>query len=482
VNEDDIIASFRQLKQALAGGRRAQVNDLIGRLVAAGAPLGDHWPPLARVALENGELDLAAEVMACFVSDAQGHPLARFQQAAIAAQSGRLGHARTIMAGLPQDVPTTAEHAYSRGTMALNMGDSDEARNWLLTSVRSNPRSGHALLSLAMSLEAGQHQDEAAHILNQTQLLDNFPVEEQAPAATARALVLDRRRDYADAFAAFSDSARHRARLLPYDAGLDASLANAAISGWSANTLAQARARAGPGSHRAIFVTGLPRSGTTLVEQILVSHSQVTDGEELSCFHVLAKDLGDFSAMPLEKLQGWSGITALYLHLASQRFGDGGRFVDKSLEASRYMGVLASALPDAPILWMQRSALDSAWSCFRTFFLRGHAWSNSFAGIAHHFRLERSLERFWQDLLGDRLLRLSYELLVADPERQIRSILDHCGLDFESATLNPERTRRVVSTASVRQVREPINKKGVGAALPYRQWLEPLIEALGAAD
>jgi hypothetical protein len=170
-------------------------------------------------------------------------------------------------------------------------------------------------------------------------------------------------------------------------------------------------------------------------------------------------------------------LGSLYLHLMAERFGPEGRIVDKTVDASRFLGLAASVLPEAPLIWMRRDPLDSAWSCFRTFFIHGVAWSYDLADIAHHFRLEDELVAFWQDRLGDRLLVVSYPDLVDAPEAWTSRILKHCGLAEEAGVYAHHKTDRAVATASSLQVRRPINRDGLNVAAPYARHLQPFVDA-----
>ena len=185
-----------------------------------------------------------------------------------------------------------------------------------------------------------------------------------------------------------------------------------------------------------------------------------------------------------EALQAYLGrggspdaLATLYLHLMAERFGPTGRIVDKTIDASRMLGLIAAALPDAPLIWMRRDPLDSAWSCFRTFFIHGVAWSYSLTDIAHHFMLEDTLLAFWKERLGERLLVVPYPELVASPESWTRKLLAHCSLDEEPGVFTPHATERIVMTASAMQVRKPINRDGLNTAQPYRSHLQPFIDA-----
>jgi hypothetical protein len=151
--------------------------------------------------------------------------------------------------------------------------------------------------------------------------------------------------------------------------------------------------------------------------------------------------------------------------------------VDKSLTTSRLLGLAATLLPQAPLIWLTRDPLDCAWSCFRTFFVGSMPWSHDLEDMAEHFRIEDELLRKWRDILGERLLVVPYESLVADPQPWIRRILSHCGLAEEPQVFAPHESARMVKTASMMQVRQPITRTAIGSAKPYREFLEPFAKA-----
>src|SRR5690606_9952552 len=124
-------------------------------------------------------------------------------------------------------------------------------------------------------------------------------------------------------------------------------------------------------THRAIFVTGLPRSGTTLIEQALTCHGKVSDGGEVNLLFQLVREIGGQSAFEIGAYvgdAGAGGLARLWHRLLDERFPGSCRVVDKSLNTPRFLGLAASVLPDAPLVWVTRDPLDQAWSCFRTYF------------------------------------------------------------------------------------------------------------------
>jgi hypothetical protein len=285
-----------------------------------------------------------------------------------------------------------------------------------------------------------------------------------------------------EAFAAFAEAGRIGAEMVGYDADTDRANAVAALEGAASDAIAKIGASMTLRSQRPIFVTGLPRSGTTLVEQVLASHSAVCGGDELGFFHPLIEQIGGASVAALDR---WisagnepSRLTERYLDLIAQRFGPEGRVVDKTLEASRYLGLVATLFPDAPIVWVRRDPLDCAFSNFRTDFGTRLPWSNDLEAMATHFRLEQALYECWTRILGPRLHTIVYEDLATHPDREIPRLLEHCGLAMETAALRPEHTDRAVTTMSAVQVRRPISTEGIGSAQPYATALTPFIEAL----
>ena len=472
------VALVDDLKRALAARDRAGANRAVTALVAARAPLGGQWLSLARLALHNGELSLAQRAIERMAEDQGAGAQAQFHKASILAQSGRLDEAWDIMSALPENVPDPLGGAYLRGTMAINRGDLPLAQDWLARAVEINPLSGQAWLALVMAGRLSAAQQEAME--GARAKIAAAPPSEQANYHYAQGKVAHDAKDYEAAQMAFAQGAELMRREQPYDAAADLANVRAALSGYTPDLirrLSDEVAASSVDDGRTIIVTGLPRSGTTLVEQILTSHSTVTGGEELSRFRLLVQDLGGASA---DRLSAWkaagkplSDLTALYQHLVRERFGPEGRIVDKTLDASRYLGLAAILLPSAPIIWMRRDPLDCAWSAYRTYFVRGLPWSWDPATIAQHMQLEDALCARWQALLGDRLLVMDYRGLVEQPEAQIDRLLAHCRLSAEPQVYAPHLAERAVVTASVLQVRQPINRNGLGVAAPYRDYFKP---------
>lgn len=255
----------------------------------------------------------------------------------------------------------------------------------------------------------------------------------------------------------------------------------------------ETRAPATPGfaSAEPIFVIGLPRSGTTLVERILSSHSQVHSAGELQNFGMaLKRASGSRSARLLDAetitgLSQWNPAAIGEAYVASTRpdSGQTPHFIDKMPLNFLYAGFIAQALPNARIVCLRRHPLDVCLANFRQLFALNFSYYNYSYDLLdtgrYYLEFER-LMRFWAERFPGRILDVQYESLVADPELQIRRLVAGCGLPWEEACLHFERNEAPVSTASAVQVRQPIYRSSVQRWKQLEAELRPLRELLEA--
>jgi hypothetical protein len=241
-------------------------------------------------------------------------------------------------------------------------------------------------------------------------------------------------------------------------------------------------AGAGAPSSRPIFVFGMPRSGTTLVEQILASHPLVRGTGESAHLDTLAK-----TAIFLPSLSGLTpdGLTSCgqrYLAMAGAGVPDQLHFVDKTTTNFLYAGLISLILPKAWMIHCCRNPLDTCLSCYSLLFADGHEFSYDFGELGHYYRLYRELMAHWSNVLpSGTILDIDYEALVNDPEGQVRKILAFCGLPWDASCLRFYETQRLVTTSSLDQVRSPIYRSSVGRSQSFRPWLAELEAALGNA-
>jgi tetratricopeptide (TPR) repeat protein len=250
--------------------------------------------------------------------------------------------------------------------------------------------------------------------------------------------------------------------------------------------LMKAKAGQGSPSHKPIFIIGMPRSGTTLLEQILGSHPQVTPLGERDAFEkaVLtltspgAAEYPDFIANVTPKQVGAIGAAYLESMCALAPVAD--RFIDKLPSNYMYAGLIHLALPHARIIHSRRDPIDTCISCFSTSFSRAQPFAFELAELGRYYRAYERLMDHWRRVLPpSSMLEVQYEDVVNDIEGQARRIVAYCGLEWDQTCLAFHKLERAVLTASVAQVRQPIYRSSIGRWREYAEQLGPLLAALG---
>ena len=243
-----------------------------------------------------------------------------------------------------------------------------------------------------------------------------------------------------------------------------------------------------------IFIVGMPRSGTTLVEQIIASHSLVTGGGELSFLKDVITGQGG-AGISISKLNGTDdgypiGVLSLsnkdlskigksYLSLANKRLNTKGIFTDKMPQNFFFVGLIKLALPHAKIIHCKRSPLDTCLSCYSMHFPYGQAFSNELTELGLYYKEYDRLMLHWENVLRDNIFNVSYEDLVINPRLNTQNMLKFCELGWESNCLEFYKSTRQITTASASQVRQPIYKTAVKRWKRFEAHLQPLISALG---
>jgi tetratricopeptide (TPR) repeat protein len=240
-----------------------------------------------------------------------------------------------------------------------------------------------------------------------------------------------------------------------------------------------------------IFVVGLPRSGSTLVEQILASHSQVEGTQELPSLPLIAAELGGGHADPLRSRYPevlntldfgyFRRLGERYLELTHTYRNGKSRFVDKMPNNFRHIGLIHLMLPNARIIDVRREPVACCVANLRQLFAGGQDFTYGIEEVAGYYRSYLQLMRHWDTVLPGRILRVIYEDLVEDLDGEVRRMFDYCALEFEPSSLEFHRTQRSVNTPSSEQVRRPIFRDGLTDWRKYEPWLDPLKAALGDA-
>jgi len=232
-----------------------------------------------------------------------------------------------------------------------------------------------------------------------------------------------------------------------------------------------------------IFVLGMPRSGSTLVEQILSSHSRVEATDELPYLERFGLELeqsgGYAKALTtLSTEQKQSYANQYFKQVAPYRQRDLDYFIDKNPSNFLHIGLIKNLFPEAKIINVIRDPLDNTMAVFKQYFSRGNEYSYSLAGIVFYWQGYLTLMKHWEQLYPGEVMHLDYEALVNHPEEKITEILEYCGLAVEPECFRFYESDRPVLTPSASQVRSPISNRSVGSGKKYEQYIKPVIPAL----
>ena len=240
-----------------------------------------------------------------------------------------------------------------------------------------------------------------------------------------------------------------------------------------------------------IFIVGLPRSGSTLIEQILASHSAVEGTHELADVPRMVAELRGRepdpdnprypAALAELKQEDYQRLGEKYLHDTRVYRTGRARFVDKMPNNFRHLGLIHLMLPNAKIIDARREPMACCFGNLKQLFARGQEFTYSVEDIARYYRTYLELMRHWNTVLPGRVLRVQHEEVVNDLEGSVRRMLQYCGLEFEPACLEFHRTERSVNSASAEQVRLPIYREGLEQWRHFEPWLGSLRNALGDA-
>jgi predicted Zn-dependent protease len=447
--------------------------------------------------------DALAQLDVLLARDPQ-NPLFCDQKATVLALLGRQAEALPYRKALAEEYPHLADVWLAYGDVLRGAGSVDECIDAYRRTIACDPDSSAGYLRLAdlktykfAPLETGQMEKLLSR--------PGLPAEERADVHSALGEAYDDAEQYAKAFAHYAKGNALRRMGIVFD---PQRLATHRVNCEAIFTREFFEARKGWGcpSRAPIFIVGMPRSGSTLVEQILSSHSAIEGIGERPDFDLVVGRLlsrreagrpehefwisgwfefraGLVEALPraLETMSSAEvrSIGEDYLEsVRTKRTTDRPFMADKGLRNFGYVGLICLALPNARFIDVRRHPLDCGWSCFRSHFPGSQPFANRLGDIGHHYANYVRLMKHFDEVLPGRVHRLVYENLVADPEQEIRRLFDYLELPFEEQCLRFHENRRIVRTLSAQQVRTPLYRSGVGQWLPYDEWLGPLKSAL----
>ncbi|HKR75865.1 MAG TPA: sulfotransferase [Rhodanobacter sp.] len=409
-------------------------------------------------------------------------------KAAVLCRTGDYEQAIAIYAALLERYPDNPKLWVSQGHALKTAGHTDRAIAAYRRSLELEPSFGEVWWSLANLKTFRFNAGELATMRGQLARAD-LGEDDRLHLEFAVGKALEDAGEYEPSFHHYARGNAIRRTQLHYSAD-DTSARVRHIREHYTREFFAARAGAGCPAPDPIFVVGLPRAGSTLIEQILSSHSQVEGTMELPeiiSITRLLREQGDVDdAMPYHAALAALDADALralgerYLaHTRIQRKTAAPLFIDKMPNNFMHIGLIQLMLPNAKIIDARRHPLACGFSVFKQHFARGQGFSYGLEDIGRYYRDYAALMAHFDAVLPGRVHRVVYERMVEDTEDEVRRLLDYCGLPFEASCLRFFENTRPVRTASSEQVRQPIYREGVDHWRHYEAWLEPLASALG---
>ena len=404
-----------------------------------------------------------------------------------AAALGRIGEFEEAIALYEMLLQRGSNHPkvwMSYGHALKTVGRQEESIEAYRRAVALQPALGEVWWSLA-NLKTVRFSDADVASMEAALTGSNLAIEDRFHLEFALGKAYDDRKDPARSFGHYASGNALRRAQLRYDPDEISGQVDRAIETFTSQFFAS-RAAYGCDAPDPIFILGMPRAGSTLIEQILSSHSQVEGTMELPDIPALANQIQEGGAFYPEALATLSAeetrrLGQSYLDRTHIQRKEGKPFfIDKLPNNWLHIGFIHLILPNAKIIDARRHPLDCCFSNFKQHFARGQGFSYGLEDVGRYYVDYVRLTAHFDAVLPVRVHRVIHERLLDDPEGEISALLQALDLPFEDACLNFHHNKRAVRTASSEQVRRPINREGVGQWLPYEPWLTPLKTALGS--
>ena len=377
---------------------------------------------------------------------------------------------------IDSNVPATlSSYAWELKTV----GDQPKALEAYRKAIKIKPRFGPAYWSMA-NLKIFNFEDEEVETMKTQLERDDLTDSEEIHFRFALGKAMEDRKDYDQAWHYYHTGNQRQRGTVQYEP-LDFENRMKSIRSVFSRELLESRAGAGFEAPDPIFIVGLPRSGSTLVEQILASHSQVEGTSELPILGKIAESIGRYrkdkvrypEAVPELRDKDLRGYGKQYIEESQRhRMTDKPFFTDKLPNNFPSMGFAKLILPNAKIINARRHPFDSCLGGYKQLFGSGQHFTYDMLDLAHYYQQYDAMIKHWHEVMPGQVLDVHYEETVTDLEWQVRRILEHCGLEFEESCVRFHETERAVKTASSEQVRQPIYTGALGKWRRYEAHLD----------
>ena len=476
------------INRALETGRARWAEELARSLVRKMPEQSKWWLKLSSSLARQDQLLEAQEAVQQVLDIEPNLEEAQMLLGSIFARDNRfadaLGQYGAVLKQNPENIAALAQ----KGSALKTLGRQDEAIQCLRRCMELDSSFGEAAWSLS-NLKTYRFSDREVTTIEGLLAKQELKDKDAVHFNYALGKAYEHRQQWGQAFNAYQAANRVKQKSAGWRADDFTAQVDQIIATFTPQLLQQHR-NSGVDDSSAIFVLGLPRSGSTLQEQILASHSQVEGTRELPYIPWMAqrlnrkpnpmcKDNYPLGAAQLDAEQ-WPLLGQQFLDQAQRhRQTDAPFFIDKLPNNFLYVGLILLAMPNAKIINTVRNPMDNCFGCFKQLWAEGQHFTYDLEDLGRYYRDYHRLMAHWQTLFGSKIYSVNYESVVAELETNVESLLEYCGLPMEEQCLRFHETERAVNTASSEQVRQPIYTSAVAYWKHFEEHLQPLKDALG---
>ena len=482
------------INRALESGRARWAEELARSLVRKMPEQAKWWLKLSSALARQDQLVEAQEAVQQVLSIEPNLEEAQMLLGSIFARDNRFADALGQYDAVLQQNPDNVAALAQKGSALKTLGRQNESIQCLRRCMELDSSFGEAAWSLS-NLKTYRFSDEEVAgieelLVGDKKLVDKVLKDKDVVHFNyALGKAYEHRQQWDAAFNAYQAANSLKQKSATWSADDFSAQVDQIIATFTPQLLQQHRS-SGVDDSSAIFVLGLPRSGSTLQEQILASHSQVEGTRELPYIPWMAQRLnrkpnpmcGDNYPLGAAQLDAgqWQLLGEQFLAQAKRhRQTEAPFFIDKLPNNFLYVGLILLAMPNAKIINTVRNPMDNCFGCFKQLWAEGQNFTYDLEDLGRYYRDYHRLMAHWQTIFGDKIYSVNYEAVVADLETNVEALLDYCGLPMEEQCLRFHETERAVNTASSEQVRQPIYTSAVAYWKHFEEHLQPLKDALG---
>ena len=483
-NPHDVNAALLLARLAMMANCYEDAREILERIVEKQPRFIAAWHDLGTVLKESHEYEEAVAILERALTLEPENALTHYYHGAALAMAARPADAvKSYEKAVSIDPELPGAHI-GLGHVLKTVGDQDGGIAAYRRAIELRPNFGETYYSLA-NLKTFRFTEQDVEAMGQRLANESLPVECRVHFAFSLGKAFEDQKHYDRAFEHYALANQLHRDTIAYDPVQTGVAHERMRNVFSADYFANQVPESGCQSADPIFIVGLPRSGSTLLEQILASHSMVDGTSELPDISMIAQGLtqprsGQVFPQCMSDLSESviRGLGEQYLAQTRRHRGHAAFFTDKMPNNFAYVGFIKTILPNAKIIDARRHPMDSCFGCFKQHFAKGQTFTYDLFELGEFYLEYCELMDHWNSVLPGAVLHVQYEEVVADLDTQVRRILEFCGLPFEESCVNFHETERAVRTASSEQVRQPIYSGSVQTWKRYGEHLDGLREIL----